>query len=247
MSTKIKLTLETKDSTSEKEFIVNRMFNYGSAVKDPEFVRKHHAEVNKLGIVLPNRGVLPRMYHLSDWTLTTADEITVQGNETSGEAELVFLDDGGEILVGVGSDHTDRKLEKFSIHYGKQVCQNVLAPKVWLLREIEDHLDQVVMECETETAGVKALYQRVNVDVFMEPRKLMGLVYERTSVPHGSGVVLFSGTVPTIDNALYYADKWTIRLTDTVLNRMIEHTYAVKRLNEEVQEEHNLPLFLSDW
>lgn len=247
MATKITLNVESKSGLSEKEITVNRVFNLGSAVKDPEFIRKHHAECGKKGIVLPNRGVLPRMYHLSDWNVTTNDEITVQGDETSGEAELVFIDAGGDILVGIGSDHTDRKLEKYSIQYGKQVCQNVLSPKVWPLKEIEDHLDKIIMECEIEKDGVHSLYQRVNIDVFIEPQKLVDLIYERTTLKPGCGMVLFSGTVPTVDNSLVFADKWTLRLTDTALNRTIEHTYKVTRLNKEISEEHNLPLFLAEW
>lgn len=247
MAATIKVCLEDKNGKAEKVITVNRLFNYGSAVRDPELIKKHHAEVKDVGVKIPNRGVLPRMYQMSPWILSTDEEIIVQGEKTSGEVELVFVDAGDDIYVGVGSDHSDREIERYSIHGGKQACPSVLAPKLWRLKEIEDHLDKIVMECEVETAGEKALYQKVNIDVFIDPRKLVSLIYERTSLTPGNGMVLFSGTVPSVDVKLDYADKWTIRLTDTVLNRKIEHTYAVVCLNKEIQELHNLPLILAEW
>jgi hypothetical protein len=50
----------------------------------------------------------------------------------------------------------------------------------------------------------------------------------------GGGLILFSGTVVSVDHTLSYSREWTLRMIDPVLRRMIEHTYHVIVLNEEV-------------
>jgi hypothetical protein len=50
---------------------------------------------------------------------------------------------GGEVFVGVGSDHTDRALERLSIPAAKQACPKVAGTAVWRLDEVEDHWDRL--------------------------------------------------------------------------------------------------------
>ena len=46
--------------------------------------------------------------------------------------EYVLFVGEDDILVGVGSDHTDRVLERTSLAKSKQICKNVVSSRVWI-------------------------------------------------------------------------------------------------------------------
>jgi len=60
--------------------------------------------------------------------VTTAPSVRVRGSHTSGEVEFVLFKTGSGTLVTVGSDHTDRELEKSDVPLSKAVCPKVVAP-----------------------------------------------------------------------------------------------------------------------
>lgn len=119
---------------------IRRLYNLGSATRDPESARAHQDEVAHIGVKIALDVPAPRIYPLSPDVLTTADAIEVQGERTSGEVEIVLVKTD-DLYVGVGSDHTDRALEKVSILWSKQACANVLAPRLWRFSEIASHWD----------------------------------------------------------------------------------------------------------
>jgi hypothetical protein len=47
-------------------------------------------------------------------------------------------------------------------------------------------------------------------------------------------IILFSGTVVSIEERLRFAEEWTITMTDPVLGRSLSHTYRVELLSVEV-------------
>ena len=59
---------------------------------------------------------------------TSATAIEVPGNESSGEVEFMMLQHGGKLYVGVGSDHTERKVEGYNVTVSKQMCEKPVAP-----------------------------------------------------------------------------------------------------------------------
>jgi hypothetical protein len=63
--------------------------------------------------------------------LTTANQIEAVGENSSGEVEVVLITDAGKILVGVGSDHTDRTVETYNVTTSKQMCDKPIAPELW--------------------------------------------------------------------------------------------------------------------
>jgi 4-hydroxyphenylacetate 3-monooxygenase len=171
---------------------------------------------------------------ISDWTLTTDGEVSVQRERTSGEVEIVTVVRGGELYVGVGSDHTDRTLEATDIPWSKQVCANVLAPVVWPWGDVREHWDRVLLESDVLVEGKRAPYQRAGVAEFWTPEEMVRSLEGRIEPPTGDYLV-FSGTVVTLGRALIFADTWTIRLIDPVRGERIEHTYRVPILSREVR------------
>ncbi len=82
--------------------------------------------------------------------------MTVVGAGSSGEVEAVVIRArDGQRYLGVGSDHTDREFEQYGIPASKQMCVKPLAATVWPFREVEDHLDQLVMRSWMTRDGKK--------------------------------------------------------------------------------------------
>jgi Protein of unknown function (DUF2848) len=68
--------------------------------------------------------------------LTTADTIEVLGDQSSGEAECVIYFFDGDLFVGVGSDHTDRKAEAVGVSLSKQMCAKPVSREIWRLEDV---------------------------------------------------------------------------------------------------------------
>ncbi len=77
--------------------------------RDPVARDKHIAELAAIGIAPP--ASTPIYYRCAARRLTTEGRIECTGTDSSGEVEFVLFATKGRILVGVGSDHTDRKVE----------------------------------------------------------------------------------------------------------------------------------------
>jgi hypothetical protein len=81
--------------------------------RDAKAIEAHIKELEALGVKRPKS--TPFFYHLAASLLTTAPKIQVLGTETSGEIEtlIVSLQDG--LWIGLGSDHTDRKVQPINV------------------------------------------------------------------------------------------------------------------------------------
>lgn len=213
---------------TQLEFTVRKMVNAGYTGRDQESVRRHIEELKEHGVQAPPR--VPMFYPVTSDRLVVADAIEVVGEETSGEAEFVMLYQKGEWYVGVGSDHTDRKLEAYSVLYSKQVCPNVISSQVWNYRDVIDHWDQLTLRSWVWSQRQRTLYQEASLASMLHPNDLIPLV---TEVVEGSleGLVLFSGTVPLLTQSFVYGDRFAAELLDTQRGISLSVDYAVRRLD----------------
>lgn len=235
MPTNLDLTVEGRKEKRPIAFPLERIYHLGFTVKDPAVMKKHMEEIQKEGIPFEDAGGgEPSIFQMSDWTATTASDITVQGPKTSGEVEFVSLVKGQQFFITVGSDQTDRDLERISVPWAKQVCQDVICPTVWPMDDLADHWDQLILESEVQVGQKTIPYQRNVVGVFMHPREMVDFILAKVPAARDRGIVLYSGTLPTLHGKIEYGDSWTIRLIDPVLNRKLEHTYKVVVLESEV-------------
>ncbi len=213
----------------EKILQCKRIAVLGFTSRNRELLKKHKDE---LGLDNAEKiDFLPRVYWIDPTRLTTSEEIFVIGNSTSGEVEYFALFDNDEIYVTVGSDHTDRELEKVSIHKSKQICNKIISNKFWKYSDIYDHFDELVLESYIFTESGVRLYQRGRVgDILMfdELKKIIKKEYEECEE-----VCFFSGTVPVIEGKLEFAKKWKVALIDPILKRKIEHMYRVHIIPEK--------------
>ncbi len=211
-----------------------RCYNLGFTMRDEAKMQAHLEECYALGIKELICDRPPLVMPISTWAVVTDSLITVQRPKTSGEVEIVTIASAdGTVYVGVGSDHTDRPLEGHDIPWAKQVAPNIVAPTLWLWEDVKGHWDQVRMSCTVVDGGEVVEYQDASVAEFWTPAEMLDGV--RESVVHVPGaIVLFSGTVVTLEERLRFAEQWTIRMTDPVLGRALEHTYTVEVLASEV-------------
>jgi hypothetical protein len=203
-------------------------------MRDEAKMQAHLEECYKLGIKELICERPPLVMPISSWAVLTDTHIGVQRPKTSGEVEIVtIVDENDEIFVSVGSDHTDRSLETIDIPWSKQVAPNVVAPQMWRWNDVKDHWDDIHMESWVIDKGEVVKFQEAMVNEFWTPAEMVqGL---RDSVVRVAGPnILFSGTVVSIGEELRFAESWTIKMTDPILNRSIEHTYTVDVLGSEV-------------
>jgi hypothetical protein len=222
------LTLERKaDGRARKApAAIRDLVIAGWTGRDAEAMEAHIRELEALGIARPKS--TPIFYRVAANLLTTAPEIEVAGGASSGEVEAVLfaLDDG--LWVGVGSDHTDRKVETVGVTISKQMCAKPVAAAVWRFDEVVDHWDRLVLRSHAIEGRKRRLYQEGPVTRMRHPRDLAALYLGKgRRLPKGTA--MFCGTLAVIGH-IAPADAFEIELEDPVRRRKIRHRYAVRTL-----------------
>lgn len=235
MAEPLRITIAGRDGNHDRDVTIVRAFNIGFTIRDAAKMQAHLDEVAKEGVPRPRVETPPIVFPLSPWAVTTASEVPVQYAKTSGEVEIVTLvDEDGELLVSVGSDHTDRVLEAIDIPWSKQVCPSIVAPRFWRWRDVADVWDETRIESDvSDRSGRMQPYQRAEVGEFLSPPEMVAALERK--VRRQPGAYLFwSGTVVSLAAELEYGERFTIRLHNPPLGWTIEHTYTAPVLFEEV-------------
>ena len=184
------------------------------------------AELELLGVRRPPTS--PVYYRVSCTRITTSDSIEATGNDSSGEVEFIMLQTGGSLWIGVGSDHTDRKVETYNITVSKQMCDKPVARDAWRFDELSDHWDSLVLRSWAVNGGNRRLYQEGSVSSMLHPQDLIaGYVREGNSLAEGSA--MFSGTLPAI-GGIQPAERFEFELEDPVRKRRLAHGYDISCL-----------------
>ncbi|MDU6832648.1 MAG: DUF2848 domain-containing protein, partial [Bradyrhizobium sp.] len=192
--------------------------------RDPVARDKHIAGLEALGI--PRPATTPIYYEVAARRLTTSDAIEVSGADSSGEVEFVLVKAGGRLLLGVGSDHTDRKVETYNITVSKQICDKPVAPELWLVDDVLAHWDQLVLRAYATIGGERVLYQEGALSGMLAPADLIARRYGEAGLPEGTA--MFGGTFAA-KGGIRPADRFAYELVDPVLNRSIRHGYAIEQ------------------
>ncbi|MBX5492980.1 MAG: DUF2848 family protein [Chloroflexi bacterium] len=183
-------------------FAPRRLLIAGYTGRDQAAVARHIAELREHGIPAPER--TPALYALAPDRLTTAERIDVVGRETSGEAEFVLLAVGGELYIAVGSDHTDRALERHHVARSKQVCPKPISRAVWRWAEVRDGWDR----CQLRSTVDGTPYQEGSVAELLPPDAILALVRERVGDAL-EGSAIFCGTLPLLGGAFRCGAQFT--------------------------------------
>lgn len=207
---------------SERPVRFDRLIMAGYTGRNQEEVQAHIEELKAHGIPAPDH--TPTLYPCSPQLLTSADEIWVLGGDTGGEAEFAIVPDGNDLLIGVASDHTDRKLEETNIPLAKQVCAKVVSSQAWRLSDIRPHWDQLVLRSWIGESGADELYQEGELARMMTPDDILATVGEHEKESSDARVV-FSGTMPVLSGGFKFAPVFTVELEDPVRGQRLRHSY----------------------
>ena len=215
-------TIDAQGTTTPLTLAIDQAVVAGWTGRDPVARDKHIAELEAIGIARP--ATTPIYYRVSARRLTTEDVIEVSGNDSSGEVEFVLIGWQGRIFVGLGSDHTDRKVETYSVTVSKQMCDKPIAPVLWELEEVIDHWDRMILRAYAWIKGKRELYQEGTLDAMLPVSELIARGFDGGKFP--DGCAMFGGTFPAI-GGIRPADRFEYELEDPVLKRTIRHGYDV--------------------
>src|ERR1700686_3320130 len=213
-------TVEAQGTTTPLTLAIDQAVIAGWTGRDPVARDRHIAELEAIGIARP--ASTPIYYRVAARRLTTADSIEVSGSESSGEVELALIGWQGRIFVGVGSDHTDRKVETYSVTVSKQMCDKPIAPVLWELEDVASHWDQMILRAFAWIDGARVLYQEGTLDSMLPVKELIQRGFGGAGLP--DGCAMFGGTFAAI-GGIRPASRFEFELEDPVLKRSIRHAY----------------------
>ncbi|MBR0717456.1 DUF2848 domain-containing protein [Bradyrhizobium liaoningense] len=218
-------TVDAQDTTTPLTLAIDKAVIAGWTGRDPVARDKHIAELEAVGIARP--ASTPIYYRVSARRLTMADSIECSGGESSGEVEFVLIGWQGRIFVGCGSDHTDRKVEAYSVTVSKQMCDKVVASTLWELEDVIGHWDKMILRSHAWINGERVLYQEGTLDAMLPVDDLIARGFDGKGLP--DGCAMFGGTFAA-KGGIRPADRFEFELEDPVLKRTIRHAYDVVTL-----------------
>jgi len=194
--------------------------------RDAEAVERHIAELETMGVNRPR--CTPCFYRIGASLLTTDIGVDVVGTDSSGEVEFVLLSLREGLFIGVGSDHTDRKVESYGVTVSKQLCPKPIGAALWPLADVEDHWDSLVLRSWVTRSGEHRLYQEGEVTQMLAPIDLIGRYRDGDGIlPQGTA--MFCGTMP-VKGLIAGGEKFEVELHDPIRNCSLRHTYSVRCL-----------------
>ena len=220
----------TDDSgTSEKSVEINNLIIAGWTGRDAQATERHIADLMAIGVARPKK--VPCFYRASVDRLTTAAEFQVLGTESSGEVEFVLLALEDGLWVGVGSDHTDRKVEAYNVAVSKQMCAKPISTEFWRYEDIADHWDQLILRAVIGDGEDREEYQQGTVANMLLPEALIGM-YSPDTKALEPGTLMFCGTL-AVKGGVRSAQSFEAELSDPVRGRRITCKYRVVSLPPE--------------
>jgi hypothetical protein len=190
-----------------------------------EAVEAHIRELEAIGVRRPRS--VPLFYRVAASNLTCEPRVEVVGRTSSGEVEFVLLSASDGLWIGVGSDHTDRELEKSSVASSKQVCAKPLGTSFWRYDEVAGHWDALELRSHVSRDGERRVYQHGRVSALRSPPDLIERYCGASTLPVGTA--MYCGTLP-VHGAVEFADRYELELVDPVLGRTLRHVYDVAAL-----------------
>jgi hypothetical protein len=216
--------------TAHHEMVARQYVVAGWTGRDAAGIRHHIHELEKLGVPPPS--TVPLYYRVGAQMLTQRDEIEVLGPHSSGEVEPVLFFSAGTWWLTVGSDHTDRKVETYSVAVSKQMCPKPIATVAWRWSDVADYQDELELRSRIFEDGRWVDYQQGTLAA-IRPLETLRDGY----LVHGGeheGFVITCGTLGAIPDAagtgVRPAEQMELVLHDPRLGRSIVHRYGARVL-----------------
>jgi hypothetical protein len=229
ISPRIRFRFHSDSGADEKSVEIHHLVIAGWTGRDKEALERHIAELEAMGIARPRK--TPCFYRVSVGRLTTADAIQVIGTESSGEIEFILLALEDGLWVGVGSDHTDRKVEAYDVAVSKQMCAKPIGAELWRYADVADHWDQLILRSSIRNGEDSQVYQEGTVANMLPPHALIGMYAPQTKALE-PGTLMYCGTL-AVKGGVRPAESFEAELFDPVRGRRITCGYRVVSLPPE--------------
>jgi len=210
------------------DFVPTRVVVAGYTGRNQAAVKAHVSELAAQGIPAPQE--IPAVFRITFDRLTTGSELEVVGERTSGEAEVVLLVDADRIWVAVGSDHTDRELEKVDISASKQVCPKPVSSEVWNYADVRGRWDDLVSRTWVGEAGREERDQEGCMSAILSPEDLLSILRSHMGKPL-DGSVIYTGTIPLRGGIFLAKPYFEAELFDRPTGRSLRCQYRVRRID----------------
>ena len=197
--------------------------------RNADAVNHHIAELAEIGVPAPS--TVPLYYRVSDLMFTTAPVIQCLDDTSSGEVEPMLIDDGIRLYLGLGSDHTDRKLEAYSVAHSKQICPKPMAPVLWDFDEVAGHLDEIRIRSFIKEGDEWVAYQEGTLASIRPLAELLaGSPASQGGARLQPGTAMMCGTFAVLSGGVRPANAFRMEMIDDRLGRRIEHGYHMVSL-----------------
>ena len=225
----LEFQLSTNSGEKLVEVAVNELVIAGWTSRDKEAMETHMLELEAIGIPRPKSA--PIFYRVSADQLTQNERITVVGNDSSGEVEFFVLSLSDGLWIGVGSDHTDRKVEAYNVSISKQVCAKPISTELWRYDDVIGHWGDLILRSFIIDNGESSLYQEGPVTTMLPAEELIGR-YSSDTGDLAANTLMFCGTL-AVKGGIRPMNAFEMELEDPVSNRIITHRYAIETLPNE--------------
>jgi len=221
----MRVTLHDLKKANPKDVDVRKAIVAGWTGRDRVALEKHIRELEELGVARP--ASTPLYYRVAASRISTTDRLESTGENSSGEVEFVLAQWGGELWVGVGSDHTDRQVETYNVTVSKQMCEKPVAAEFWRYADIVSHWDQLVMRSWISENGERVLYQEGSVAAMLDPQTLISGYDGKSALDENT--IMFCGTFAA-KGGIRPSGRFEFEIHDPVLGRTIRHQYTIETL-----------------
>lgn len=227
---KMSFVLHEKDGTvTGREITFDGLYAIGYAGRNMAKTMEHIRELEEqLGVPAPKK--IPTIFQMSNQLLTQEKDLFFVGENSCGEVEYIIITDGDAIYIGLGSDHTDRKLESASVPKAKQVAPKPIATDIWRFDDMKDHWDSIRLRSYQVVDGKEIRYQDGTLADILPVDFLLNEMKNR--IGDMSHAVIFSGTVPLL-GGFKYGENFRCEMEDETLGRKIVHDYNINVITEE--------------
>jgi hypothetical protein len=215
--------LHEGDQSRPIEVDIRELIIAGMTGRDAAAVQAHLDELAEIDVKGPSR--IPIYYRVSIDQLTQGDRIQALGTGSSGEVEAVLIGSSEGMLVAVGSDHTDRDVEAYSIAVSKQMCDKPISRDVWRYADLVDVWDELELASDRVDGDQKNPYQRGTVALMRTPENLIADYFDGAKeLP--PGYVMYTGTFATVGD-IVGAGRFEMSLTNPRTGQALRHAYDI--------------------
>jgi 4-hydroxyphenylacetate 3-monooxygenase len=215
------LRFRTIGTGSDLNLDAPRLIIAGYTGRDAAAVAAHIEELAAIGI--PPPASVPAFFELDPCLVTSDPVVQIIGSNTSGEVEPVLIRHNGRHYLGVGSDHTDRDLERTDIAASKAACPKPVGHQVTALPDDLAALSWDAIDVESDVDGQP--YQRGSLAALRTPTDLLARL-TGTLGELGDDLVVFCGTLPLLTGEFRAGRRWRLQLKLDP-NTSLTHSYEV--------------------